>query len=409
MKGQLTPLFPDAEGRLAFRSAQCALCHHLGAEYGPVYRLLAGPDLVFLALLREAARAQAVRVVRRSCVVAPVVTSLPVREASADLAYAAAVGVWMAVEKLRDDWQDEGGWWRWLAWRAFRGGQAHAEAVLAGHGLDVGVLRAGLVQQAQIEAGADPGLAAAAEPTRSIAAATFGLFVDDPERAATLAAIGHHVGGYLFWVDNLLDLPRDVAGGGYNALARHFHVVDAAPDAHTQARDHALAEASAEIDALADLVAVLPEHPLRAYVRNVLVSGFRDKLRRYRALAPERLPTADLPDLLPPRVPLRTRLAQGLSAAEARLPLRARVALVAIVAWVAPRAAWAADWWPEGSDPELEAAADTGAAAAALQDNQCAFCDACCSNFGWISFDCNDCCEGVCDDACGDACSGACG
>lgn len=415
MNGYLAPVSPDDATRLAYRSAQCALCHHLGAEYGPVYRLLAGPDMVFLALLREVGSGEAAAMGRRACVIAPLVTRLPVRAMNEGIRYAAAMGVYMAVEKLRDNWQDDGGWWRWLAWRSLRSGQEQARANLVSLGVNLAEIEAWLQAQDAIERGTERDLEVAATPTRSIAAACFGGGTSP--NAQALARIGHHVGGFLFWIDGLLDLPRDLASGSYNALARSFGMD--APDPHAQeaARTLALARASDEVDALADLVASLPETGVRDTLYRSVVLGFREKLRRYRALTPAALPNAELVDLLPPRTPVTHLLAKNLERARGRLPLRLRVAVAFLAAWIFPRAAWAADWWPEGADPGLDGVADTGGIATAadtggisLGDDCGNLCDPCVSNFGWWScnLNCDDACSNVCGDACGEACSNAC-
>lgn len=412
MNGYLAPVSPDAATKLAYRSAQCALCHHLGAEYGAVYRLLAGPDMVFLALLREVGAGAEAKVDRRACVVAPLITRLPVRESHDGIRYAAAMGVYMAVEKLRDNWEDDGGWWRWLAWRSLRSGQERARVVLVSLGVNLAEIEAWLQAQAAIERGAERDLAVAAAPTRSIAAACFGG--GDSPNAAALAQIGHHVGGFLFWMDALLDLPRDVQSGSYNALARSFGIESADQRAHDAARTLALARASDEIDALAIAVASLPETSVRPTLHRAVVLGFRDKLRRYRALAPASQARADLADILPPRTPVTHALALQLDRARGRLPLRLRVAFAFVAVWLFPRAVWAADWWPEGADPGLDGATDTGGAPASADTGGIALgsdcgnlCDPCVSNFGWWSCDlnCDDACSGACDGVCSDACS----
>ncbi|GDX80776.1 hypothetical protein LBMAG42_25870 [Deltaproteobacteria bacterium] len=411
MNGYLAPVSPDAATRLAYRSAQCALCHHLGAEYGPVYRLLAGPDMVFLALLREVGSGEVAKIGHRACVIAPLVTRLPVRELNEGIRYAAAIGVYMAVEKLRDNWQDEGGWWRWLAWRSLRSGQERARAALVALGVNLGEIEAWLEAQSAIERGNERDLEVAAAPTRSIAAACFGG--GNSTNAAALARIGHHVGGFLFWMDGLLDLPRDLESGSYNPLARSFGIERSSPGAHEAARALALARASEEVDALAVAVAALPETGVRGTLHRSVVLGFRDKLRRYRALPPAALARADLGDLLPPRTPVTHALAMNLERARARMPVRLRVAVAFLAAWLFPRAAWAADWWPEGADPGLDGAGDTGALAATADTggiavgNDCGnLCDPCASNFGWWS--CNLNCDDACGNVCGSACDGAC-
>lgn len=409
MNGYLAPFAPDPGTRLAYRSAQCALCHHLGEEYGTIYRLLAGPDMVFLALLREVAAGAEATLHRRACVVAPLVTRLPVRADSPAIRYAAAAGVYLAVEKLRDDWEDERSWLKGLAWRALRPGQVRARQVLADAGLDLAAVDAELRAQAAIERGTEADLEVAAAPTRRLAAAFFSGGAGPA--AGALAAIGAHVGDYLFWVDGLLDLPRDLRSGAYNALARAFSLRPNA-GAPAAARTLAMTRASAAVDALSEAVAALPAHGARPALHRSVVLGFRDKLRRYRHLDAARLPDATLADLLPPRAPVAHALGLQMTRAREALPLRFRMAFAFFLVWLFPRAAWAAGWWPTGADPGLDAPdtgmmpvtppahGDTGLFAL---DGDCGnLCDPCASNCGWFS------CEPNCDQVCGTACDGAC-
>lgn len=414
MIGHLAPPYRDRSLQSLFRTYQCGLCHHVGQTYGPVYRLLAGPDMVFLDVFLDL-WADEPAVERRACVVAPLVTRLPTRVTTDNARFAAAFGVYMAVEKLRDDYQDEGGALRWLAWRALSRGHARARTVLVERGFPVESLEASMAEQARVER-EETDLVRASLPTREIAAA---LFEHAGGHTPGLRALGDRVGAFLFYMDNLLDLGKDLREGGYNALARAggLRTEDAVGEAAWTA---GLTGAKAAVDDLEGLVRALPERPGRAYVAATLLTGFRDKIRRFEALSHEQRLRARLKDVLP-SVPLRARVEASLSRpvsaanrvwARARWQLQATAAL--LVAWVLPRAALAEEWWPDtAGDPGLDTGVpdpilyETGSASDGSADCG-SVCDPCAGNCGWISCNFDSVCGDPCGDACGSACSNAC-
>jgi hypothetical protein len=410
MIGQLAPTHRDRSMQALFRSYQCGLCHHVGATYGPMYRLLAGVDMVFLDVFLDL-WTEAPAIEHRACVVAPVVTRLPARVVTNNARFAAAFGVYMAVEKLRDDYQDEGGLLRWLAWRSLASGHRRAREELVAQGFPVETIEAEMAAQAAVETGPGVSLDSASAPTRAISAA---LFAHAPGHTDGLRLLGDRVGAFLFYMDNLLDLGKDLREGGYNAIAAAFGLRKDAqiPDAAWSA---GIAGARAAIDDLEGLVRTLPETPGRAYVARTLVHGFRGKLACFEAMSVEERLRATLRDVLPQRPTLAQRvgtagfgLAATLRAAWGRVSWRAQAGVALLVAWAWPTAALAQEWWPDtAGDPGL----DTGipdptmfdtAGAAAGSSNDCGnICDPCVGNCGWVS-----CSTTPCDDACGDACSG---
>lgn len=434
MIGYLAPLAPSAAERRLYRGYQCGLCHTLGAEYGLPYRLFAGPDMVFLNVFLDLAADRLAPEGRRACVLAPGVSSLPARARTAHTRLAAAFGVYMAVEKLRDDWEDDRAWLAGLAWRALRPGWARARAALVDAGFPVESVEEAMRGQARIERGGACTLAEASAPTRAIARVLFGhagAAAGEAHRPG-FEALGDRVGAFLFYFDNLLDLERDLRAGSYNALARALGLRDVATP---EARTAGLAGARAQVDDLEGLVATLPLSAERGYVARTLVAGFRDKLRRYEALAPEARAAATLRDVLPPRARIRVldahtwaaRLRSRVTDALARLRYRARLTAALGALWLAPRTGWAEEWWPEGAgDTGLDSGLpDTGvallggadplAASAAAEPADesldcCTFCDPVLGNYCWVSLDGSTCCEGVCDGAdCGSGCGPSCG
>ena len=145
MIGYLQPDRPGASERWLHRSYQCGLCHTLGAEYGFHYRIFAGVDLVFFNVFADLVAARDPGTRQRGCVLNPAgrfVGRLPVRERTDHARFTAAFGVYMGVEKLRDDYEDEGGLHRWLLWRAMTPGWRRARATLQGFDFPVGEVEA---------------------------------------------------------------------------------------------------------------------------------------------------------------------------------------------------------------------------------------------------------------------------
>ena len=430
MMGYLKPLAPDARIRGLYRSYQCGLCHTIGATYGLPYRVLAGPDLVFFNILLDLVGGGEAPIERKACVVAPLVTRLPSRTRTQSTELAAAFGVYMAVEKLRDNWNDDGGWHRWLAWRAFKPGHERARVLLAENDFPIHAVEQWMKRQAEVEQAPTLGLSEAAQPSTEIARLSFGVAGRDAATREQAGELGAHVGAFLFYMDNLLDLHRDVQSGGYNALARAHGVLStqAVPE---QVWTDGLNGATQQVDALERIVAELPVTGHRSYLQNTLVWGFRDKIRRFQRLSVSSRAEAGLRTIMPPTLSLL-----GAAKKAATTPLRVattrlQLAAALVLTWAFPQRAWANDWWPEdsgqlGLDTALPDTGDTGPIENPIDTGDPMFTDPersglaewCCNPFvsscGFANCDpiegldnlCEATCGAACDSACDDACSG---
>jgi hypothetical protein len=425
MIGYLEPAQKTASDKRVHRSYQCSLCHELGASYGFAYRIFATNDLVFLNVFADMLAAQDPAEGRRRCVLTPGVgPQLPVRERTDNTAFSAAFGVYIGVEKLRDDYEDEGSWLKWLAWKAFsRGGRA-ARRVLEGFGYPLERVRALMDEQARIER--DPGgleLDQAAAPTRSLASLLFASRAGEGRDRDRARAIGERIGAFLFYMDNLLDLPKDLREGGYNALARRFGLSQPGP-LPQEAVDAALQGASEQVQALQTLSSELPLSDHGRYVRRTLGAGFRQKLQALEALDADQRAQATLRTLRPPRV-------------RQRLSVQLKLAAAFMVLYFFPSSRWAGSLasgvaWADTGDTGDPGPLDTGAFDSgqlvepnpgkqpfcdrtwdAGMDTLCFFDDWCEGvidrGCGAACNPCEDACGNACDNACGDACNIDCG
>ena len=415
MIGYLEPAERSASDKRIHRSYQCSLCHELGANYGFAYRLFATNDLVFLNVFADMLRSADPAVGRRRCVMMPGVgPQLPVRERTDNTRFSAAFGVYIGVEKLRDDYEDDGGVLRWLAWKAFSRGGETARATLKHFGYPVERVRELMRAQAALEKDPAPlELEVAARPTRALARILFESRSVGEDLRQRAGDIGDRVGAFLFYMDNLLDLPKDLRSGGYNALARRFG--DRASS--ETARQAAVAGATEQVDALKELSALLPLDDHGRYVRRTLKAGFQYKLQALEGLGPNQRERATLRNLRAPRPRHRARV-------------QIKLALAFIVLYFLPSSRWASGlvggvaWAQDGGDTGL-GPSDTGNTPVEADDQP--FCDEtwdwgldtlCCVD-SWCEgvvdrgcdaacSPCEDACSNTCDAACGNACDGMC-
>lgn len=225
MYGYLRP--EGRHGRTQLQRQQCALCHAFRQGYRQRTRLLAGYDPSTLLMLVEALSDQPPAQVRVGCPLPPFHRRTATDPAWPAARAVAALQLFLAGEKLFDDRLDRDSALAGLTERALRADIARAEddlrALGADFGFDLDALRAVLRAQADLER--DPGadLDALSRPTRQalaevarLAARTGGC---DPAAVDAAGAFAADLGGAIYFVDALDDLPRDLGRGVFNPLA----------------------------------------------------------------------------------------------------------------------------------------------------------------------------------------------
>lgn len=416
MKGVLVPQQPSAGAQRRYRSLQCTGCHALGDEYGLAYRLFAGPDLVVYHALADAIEGDSAPISFRSCVVAPGVTRLPVHQITDRTRLATAFAVWMGLEKLADDVADEGSWLKWLAVRAFSRGHQRARATLEQLGFPVQAIREALARQQQLEAAPEHALDRAIEPTRTIAGLAFGALGTDPGTQDLARRIGERIGSALFWLDNALDLPGDLAAGRYNALARTRRLARGARfEELDDARQLAIGRARDALAEIEPLLVLLPGRIAADLVHAAAIRGLRTQLDTLETLPAEvwqRGRTGDLQrwrpafsQVLARRLPqVWERVQHGSATLWWRWTWKVRMAGSLLLAWSFPRHAWAQQWWPEEPPPIDTAAPPPEVALDGLELNEFEEgsdrpCDILCGSFGTCDLEtiCDDCCTPECN------------
>ena len=394
MMGYLMPQGGNAQDLALYRSYQCGLCATLQAEFGLVYRLFAKPDLVFYNIWLDLFSEQAAAMGKSPCPLTMGLHKRDARVATENTRLAAAFGVYMAVEKLRDDWEDERSWVKGLAWRALSPGQDKARAILGDAGFPLLEMDQWMRKQAALERLPAAELLEAAAPTQEIAALSFAFAGRvSPARQATAGAIGRAIGAFLYWVDNRLDIAKDRAEGAYNPLLRSLSQGTAL--SVEEAGLHADRGAEEAVALLSALVPGLGKGEVGHYLEQTLVRGFGDKLRRLRAL-PVGAP-AELRALMPPAAPAAERLQAIFAPAFQKAALSLSLALMMLF----PKAVWAQGlvgrFW-------ISTVAEENSSWDKML-NSCFCSNMCADGVSGCGDSCGDSCGASCGDGCSDSCS----
>jgi hypothetical protein len=222
-------------GRTQLQRQQCALCHAFRQGYRQRTRLLAGYDPSTLLMLVEALCDERPAQVRVGCPLPPFHRRTATDPTWPAARAVAALQLFLAGEKLFDDRLDRDSVLAGLTERALRSDIARAEAELRALGagvdsgvdsdvdFDIGALRAVLRAQADIERDPRADLDALSQPTRQALALVARLAARmggcDPAAVDAAGAFAADLGGAIYLVDALDDLPRDLGRGVFNPLA----------------------------------------------------------------------------------------------------------------------------------------------------------------------------------------------
>ena len=207
-----------------YRAVYCGICRSMGEECGCTSRACLSYDSVFLALLVDCLCDSRAGTVNERCPVNPLAGRKMVRD-SAGVAYASAVGGMLAAFGFRDDLADESGIRRFgarLAMTAANGWEKKAEELYPG--LKAGISSAvRALSDAEAGAKSDPGRISldtladiCGETTAFVCSYPFSSDPEKKDEAAVAAAIGKHLGRWVYFADALDDMKKDEKLGRFN-------------------------------------------------------------------------------------------------------------------------------------------------------------------------------------------------
>jgi len=198
-----------------YRSCYCGLCRTIGENYGDLQRAALNYDMTFLVLLLSSLYEPEETEGRKRCVIHPL--SRRAYHQSDVTVYAAAMNMALAYHNCMDDWHDEKKVKAGILAAVFR---SSAHSVQSRYPRQWQAIETCMKSLHQIES------ANLQEPDRG--AAAFGalmaeIFVwKEDHWAGLLRQIGNSLGQFIYLLDALLDLPKDIQNGAYNPFTSRY-------------------------------------------------------------------------------------------------------------------------------------------------------------------------------------------
>ena len=252
-----------------FQSEYCGLCHALKSRYGFFARFLVSYDLTFLAMLIDTTEKSLPSFEKKRCA-ASIFRKKCVCTGSGALCRAAGLCVILAYWKLRDDVSDCG-LFRSLPARAACALLKRAYSRAAGDfPLFDSEVRRSLSELDDLEKSGCASLDAPADTFGRILACGAKL-AEDGGLARAAGEILYHVGRWIYIMDAVFDLKKDIESGAYNVLSRRF-----SPEAgrlSENERKELEATASCSVRAAQLAFELLPKAPAGEIVENILYLG----------------------------------------------------------------------------------------------------------------------------------------
>lgn len=245
MFGYVQPA-PDkltAEEEQRYRALYCGLCHTLARRYGAVCRMVLNYDFTFLAALLSGT----IGTENRRCIAGPF-KKRPVACENPALDLAADVSILFTYWKLRDGAEDSRGV-RCLGFQTAGAamGRAYRRAAGLHPALDAAARRE-LERLSELEKAGCPSLDEPADTFAALLSSVAGE-VEEPVRRRVLEHLLYHLGRWIYLVDALDDLKKDVESGNYNPISKRFSLKDGILTG--QARDVAVSTLDASIRQMA--------------------------------------------------------------------------------------------------------------------------------------------------------------
>ena len=219
-----------------YRGVYCSECRALGRLYTPIARMLLSYDFTFLSIVRLALQEQCGKFEKGRCCVNPAKKCLKCTD-DAELERSADVVIIVSYYKLLDDIAD-GGFFKRLACRLIKPALSlmHKKAARRQKREFEGYLErdraaaAAMEEQQKIEKSGTASLDEAADPSGKMLAAIFsqGYYGEDKIQ---LWRFGYLLGRWIYLLDAVDDIEKDIKSGSYNPLKAKF------PDANSLSGD----------------------------------------------------------------------------------------------------------------------------------------------------------------------------
>ena len=225
MFGYVRPFKPEMRVKEyeSYKAVYCALCKQLGKQYGWMSRMALNYDCTFLALLDTGIKERCLSAERKCCTCNPLKKCVYARGMDDSLFFAASTTVLLTYHKLRDDVQDNSFWkglkarlLSFLFRRSYRKAQA-AYPQLAQKAQEA------MKRQAEFEASPTESLDEAADPSAGLLKAFLEALSPSPEISRILGVLGYQLGRWVYFIDALDDMEKDIKKNQFNPFVVKYH------------------------------------------------------------------------------------------------------------------------------------------------------------------------------------------
>lgn len=199
-----------------YKAVYCSLCRELGRSFGIVPRMTLSYDFTFLALLRLAVSKECTVFEKKRCVVNPLKKCNYCSNRQEVFRYTSAASVIMIYYKLRDNLHDAG-----LLKKVGAGlltplfMRAHKKAALLYPKLEKSVSDM-MNSQFKVESENSVSVDRAAEPTARALGEIASFGIENDEQRLILERIGYCLGRWVYLLDAVDDLEKDLETGDFN-------------------------------------------------------------------------------------------------------------------------------------------------------------------------------------------------
>ncbi len=201
----------------AYKAVYCTLCKKLGKSYGILSRFTLSYDFTFLAMLNMSLKDGCPTYERKICAFNPLKKCNYCKETE-DFGMPCASAMILLYYKILDNISDEKGIKK-LGYcflrPVFLG--AHKKAIKAYPQIEEWV-KEYINIQTKLEKENCDSLDAAADPSALMLSKLFTLCSDDEKQKRVLERLGYCLGRYIYILDAINDLPKDIKSGSYNVF-----------------------------------------------------------------------------------------------------------------------------------------------------------------------------------------------
>lgn len=218
MLGYITPDKPELKVKEyeLYSAYYCGICKAIKKRHGELPRLVLSYDSVLLAMVLSAISEEIPALKQERCIVHPIKKKNILYNDEA-IDYAADMLVILAYYKFQDDWQDEKKLLGALGMTAFKRIHRKITGMYPG---TCDIIRGSIEQLSQLEKVNCQSIDEAAEPFAQLMKAIFSgsNLPSSPERQEALADLGYSVGKWIYLIDAVDDLEKDLEKNRYNPL-----------------------------------------------------------------------------------------------------------------------------------------------------------------------------------------------